>query len=395
MKKIVLFAVIICLLMTSCQQKNTQRNSSVSELRGIWISCYDHISAAGKTGSEYKTETDAMFELIKSHGFNTAFVHLRAFSDAFYESEIYPYSSFITGVEGGEIGFDPFAVMLESARENGISVHGWINPFRISSGNNPQKISDKNPAKKLIESGSDEICILENGIYYTPSSAENHRRIIDGVREIIEKYDIDGIHIDDYFYPSVSDEVDISLYSQYTSQGGGLSLEEWRKTNINAFVCALYTAVKAENPELIFSISPSARLDENEQTHFADCELWLAENGYADLIIPQIYFGFEHSTADFASLLSQWGNLRRNKNVKLACGIAAYKCGNTDEYALAGSAEWQENSDILARQLSCIRENPNYCGFVMFSFSDLTRSACSEEMENLRCILRGTDNEKD
>lgn len=394
MKKIVLFAVIICLLMTSCQQKKTEPQTD-SELRGIWISCYDHISAAGKTESEYKAETDAMFDLIKSSGFNTAFVHLRAFSDAFYESEIYPYSAFIAGTEGGEIGFDPFAVMLKSAEERGISVHGWINPFRISSGSNPEKISNKNPAKAILESGGDEICVLENGIYYNPSSAENHGRIIDGVREIIEKYDVDGIHIDDYFYPSVSDEVDITQYSQYTAQGGRLSLEEWRKTNVNAFVCALYTAVKAEDPKLIFSISPSARLDENERLHFADCELWLAENGYADIIIPQIYFGFEHGTADFSSLLSRWGNLRRNKNVKLACGIAAYKCGNADEYALAGKSEWQENTDILARQLSCIRNNPSYSGFVMFSYSDLTRSACSEEIENFKCILRGTDNEKD
>ncbi len=393
MKKIVLFAVIICLLMTSCQQKNSV-SSSDSELRGIWISCYDHISAAGKSEDEYRAETDAMFSLIRDYGFNTAFIHLRAFSDAFYESEIYPYSAFIAGVEGGEIGFDPFAVMLESAKENGISVHGWINPFRISSGNDPKKISHKNPAKKLIESGSDEICILENGIYYNPSCTENHGRIIDGIREIIEKYDVDGIHIDDYFYPSVSEEVDGAQYSHYTASGGRLNLPEWRKVNVNAFVSALYKAVKSANPELIFSISPSARLEENAELHFADCGLWLSEKGYADWIIPQIYFGFEHETADFATLLSQWGNLRRNENVELACGIAAYKCGKADEYALSGSAEWQENTDILARQLSCIRENPSYSGFVMFSYSDLTRADCGEEIENFKRTLRGKDNEK-
>lgn len=394
MKKIVLFAVIICLLLTSCQQKNSEPSPDTAEMRGIWISCYDHISTAGKTESEYKAETDAMFDLIKSSGFNTAFVHLRAFSDAFYDSKIYPYSAFIAGVEGGEIGFDPFAVMLKSASERGISVHGWINPFRISPGNDLAKISNQNPAKPLIEADSDEICILENGIYYNPACAENHGRIIDGVREIICKYDIDGIHIDDYFYPSASEKVDAKQYSQYTDNGGMLSLEEWRKINLNAFISAIYTTVKAENPELVFSISPSAMLEENEKTHFADCEMWLSESGYADLIIPQIYFGFEHGTADFASLLSQWGNLKRNKNVKLACGIAAYKCGKADEYALAGKSEWQENTDILARQLSCIRANPSYSGFVMFSYSDLTRSSCSEEMENFKCILRGTDNEE-
>ena len=395
MKRIVLFAIIICFLFTSCQQKNTDSPSDIPELRGIWIPYYDHISASGKSADEYKAETDKMFELIKSFGFNTAFVHMRAFSDAFYESEIYPYSAFIAESEGADIDFDPFTILLESAKENNISVHGWINPFRISSSGNIDKISISNPAKPLIESKSDEICILENGIYYNPSCEENHSRIIDGIREIIRKYDVDGIHIDDYFYPSVSKAVDEKQYSEYVSKGGGMTLEEWRTSNINAFVSALYTAVKAENSKLIFSISPSGKTDDNKLIHFADCELWLAGNGYADLIIPQIYFGFEHGTADFTTLLNQWGNFERNKNISLACGIAAYKCGNTDEYALAGKAEWQENTDILARQLSCIRNNPDYNGFVMFAYSDLTRAACSEEMQNFKSTLRGTNNEKD
>lgn len=395
MKKIILSAVIICLLLTSCQQKKEDFSPDTAEMRGIWISCYDHISAQGKTESEYKTETDEMFELIKNFGFNTAFVHLRAFSDSFYESDIYPYSAYIAGSQGAHLDFDPFAVMLESAEEKGISVHGWINPFRISSDKNADKISEKNPAKKLVESGSDEICILENGIYYNPSCTENHKRITEGIREIVKKYDIDGIHIDDYFYPSVSAQVDSAQYSQYTSQGGKLSLEEWRKENINAFVSALYKAVKTENPNLIFSISPSGRLEENKEKHFADCEMWLSEEGYADMIIPQIYFGFEHETADFTSLLVQWGALRRNKNTDLACGIGAYKCGTFDEYALSGNKEWQEHTDILTRQLACIRANTEYSGFVMFSYGDLTRADCAEEMQKLKVLLRGTDNEKD
>lgn len=387
MKKIILSAIIICLLLTSCQHKKEDLPVT-NEIRGIWISCYDHISAQGKTESEYKAETDEMFEKIKTFGFNTAFVHLRAFSDAFYESDIYPYSAYIAGTQGAQLSFDPFAVILESAKEKGISIHGWVNPFRISSDKNADKISEKNPAKKLIESGGDEVCILENGIYYNPSCTENHGRITEGIREIIRKYDIDGIHIDDYFYPSVSDRVDSVQYSQYTSQGGRLSLEEWRKENINTFVSALYKAVKAENSDLIFSISPSGRLEENKEKHFADCEMWLSEEGYADLIIPQIYFGFEHETADFTSLLVQWGALRRNKNTDLACGIGAYKCGTYDEYALSGNKEWQEHTDILARQLACIRANTEYSGFVMFSYSDLTRADCAEEMQNLK---RGTN----
>lgn len=388
MKKIIPLILIICLLLPSCQIKNKEpitaehNNKPISdELRGIWISCYDHIDASNKSRYEYKLETDKMFKNIKEYGFNTAFVHLRAFSDAFYKSDIYPYSSFIAGNEGNDIPFDPFEVILESASEHQISVHGWINPFRISSQNDVSLISNKNPAKAVIESGNKngEICVLSNGIYYNPSLTDNHKMIIDGVREIISKYDIDGIHIDDYFYPSTDETIDKKQYDNYLSDGGRLSLSEWRKTNVNSFVSALYLAVKAEKNELIVSISPSAKFDENKNNLYADVELWLSQKGYADLIIPQIYFGFEHETLGFEKLLNQWGELKRNNTVSLACGIAAYKCGSVDDYAGTGKNEWQKNTDILSKQLISIKKNSNYCGFVVFSYNDLIRENCKNE----------------
>ncbi len=357
-----------------------------NELRGIWISCYDHIPAAGKTREEYKSATDKMFKNIKDMGLNTAFVHLRAFSDAFYKSEIYPYSSYIAGTEGANLPFDPFAVMLESAKKYGISVHGWINPFRVSTKKDTSLLSEKNPAKAIINSGNadGEICILSNGIYYNPSCPSNHQRIIDGVREIISKYDIDGIHIDDYFYPSTDSSIDKKQYSQYKSEGGTLSLSDWRRNSVNAFVSSLYSAVKSADSSLTFSISPAAQLDKNYDEYYADCELWLSRTGYADLIIPQIYFGFEHETLGFSSLLKKWSSLSRASGVKLACGIAAYKCGAKDKYAGSGAAEWQSNTDILARQLKAIRNNKSYSGFVVFSYQDLNRNACKTEIQNLK-----------
>ncbi|MDY5949386.1 MAG: family 10 glycosylhydrolase [Oscillospiraceae bacterium] len=355
-------------------------------MRGIWISCYDYISAAGKTRSEYKAETDKMFKNIAACGFNTAFVHMRAFSDAFYESDIYPYSSFVAGTEGAPLPFDPFKVILESAKKYGISVHGWINPFRVSTKNDPSLLSASNPAKKILDGGNSEgeVCILKNGIYYNPACVSNHKLILDGVREIIGKYDIDGIHIDDYFYPSTDKSIDSKQYSQYKASGGALSLAEWRRASVNSFVSSLYSTVKATNSNLTVSISPAAQIEKNKNELYADCALWLSSKGYADIIIPQIYFGFEHETLDFQSLLAEWAALPRNPQIKLVCGLAAYKCGKNDAYAGAGSAEWQENTDILARQLKCIRKNKNYSGFVVFSYKDLNRAACKTEIQNLK-----------
>lgn len=331
-----------------------------------------------------------MFQTIADCGLNTAFVHLRAFSDAFYESDIFPYSSYIAGKEGATLPFDPFEVVLESAKKYGISVHGWINPFRVSTKTDASLLSENNPAKKILDAGNKngEICILENGIYYNPSCASNHRLILDGIKEIITKYDIDGIHIDDYFYPSTDEKTDETQYSEYKSAGGALPLSEWREINVNAFVSALYSAVKSADGTLTVSISPDAKLERNRNELYADCELWLAEKGYADLIIPQIYFGFEHETRAFKTLLDEWGSLSKNESIALACGIAAYKCANADEYAGTGIGEWQRNTDILARQLEAIRKNEKYGGFVIFSYGDLLREDCKTEIQNLKDTIK-------
>ncbi len=389
MKKLIPFLLIIILLFSSCQQINTQPENKNPEMHGIWISCYDHISAEGKTEEEYKSETDKMFRNIADFGLNTAFIHMRAFSDSFYKSDIFPYSSYIAGTQGNKLAFDPFEIMLKSAEENGISVHGWINPFRVSTNPDPALLHKDNPAKKILESGNPdrEIVVLQNGIYYNPSCTSNHKLVIDGVREILENYNICGIHIDDYFYPSTDEAVDSIQYKQYIQSGGTLPLNEWRTANVNAFVSGLYNTVKSYGDEIIFSISPSADSEKNKNELYANCELWLKEKGYADLIIPQIYFGFEHTKFAFTDLMNKWSSFEKNPDVDLACGIAAYKCSLEDEYAGSGSNEWLNQNDILARQVSAIQNSSDYSGFVIFSYSDLERGTASEEFDNLRKIL--------
>ena len=393
MRKIIPFMMIICLLFSSCQLEKDEKSEiieSPEEIKGVWISCYDHISAYQKTKSQYLAETDRMFETIKSCGLNTAFVHLRAFSDAFYESDIFPYSSYIAGKQGNTLPFDPFEVMLTSAEKHGISIHGWINPFRISSKPDISALSNDNPARKIFESENKngEICILDNGIYYNPTCESNHKIILDGIKEIIRKYDINGIHIDDYFYPSTDKNIDKLQFGNYLSDGGCLSLNEWRKTNVNAFVSALYSTVKSENKDMIVSISPSANTETNENELYADCGLWLSEEGYADMIIPQIYFGFNHETHPFGETLKKWGAFERNPSVKLLCGIASYKCNEKYSYISENEKlDWQSRKNNLAMQVDGIRKNKNYCGFAVFSYGDLINEKCKEEIDNLRNII--------
>ena len=198
----------------------------------------------------------------------------------------------------------------------------------------------------------------------------------------------DGIQIDDYFYPSTDESIDRIQFEKYRSGGGSLSLSEWRIATVNAFVAAFYSAVKSFKEDLIISISPSANIKTNETELYADCRLWLSAEGYADLIIPQIYFGFNHESLPFSETLSEWGNFERSSSVKLACGIAAYKCNeNCSYYNENEKYDWQSRKNNLAMQVSMIKENRNYCGFAVFSYSDLTDDSCKEEIDNLKQLL--------
>lgn len=393
MKRLIPFFIIISFLLTSCQysgKTEPPKNSEKEPVKAVWVSCYDYTCAAGKSENDYRKITDEMFTNIKNCGFNTAFVHLRAFGDSFYKSDIFPYSSYIAGEEGAELPFDPFVILLESAKKNSVSIHGWINPFRISYNNNPELLSSKNPAKIILDSGNadGDVCILENGIFLNPAATYAQKLVLDGIREIINKYSISGIHIDDYFYPTADPAIDEFQYSEYLSQGGKLPLNEWRTENVTAFTAGLYSAVKAVNPQLTVSISPCAIAETNKNELYADCELWLKQKGFADIIIPQIYFGFEHEKNDFIKLAKEWAELPRHSEVKLMCGIAAYKCSLTDEYAGKGEKEWITKNDILTRQLEYISADQNYSGFAVFSYSDLIRENCKQEIDGIKILLK-------
>ncbi|MBQ6268226.1 MAG: family 10 glycosylhydrolase [Clostridia bacterium] len=369
------FFLIIPLLLSACQAAPQESDEAPEEIRAVWISCFDWESAAGKTEDAYRALTDATFSLLRTSGFNTAFVHLRAFSDAFYPSKLFPASAYIAGKRGGALEFDPFALMLESARTYGIAVHGWINPFRISNEPDPAQLCDGEPAKNILAAGdpNGRIAVLDNGIYYNPAAPENHALILAGVKEILENYDVAGIHIDDYFYPSEDPAIDRAQYAAYTNAGGDLPLREWRMQAVNTFVAALYDTVKAADPALTVSISPAGSLENNRETLCADVETWLSQPGYADWILPQLYFGFEHDTLPFDALLAEWAALPRDESVRLLCGLGAYKLGKADPYAGGGKTEWIDDPALLARQLESVRANDAYSGFAFFSFSDLLR----------------------
>lgn len=389
MKRI--FVLLMCFIITflsSCQSVNEKKEKE-DEIRALWISVYDLASFKGISEGGFRAKAENMFSDIEERGFNNVFFQVRPSGDALYESEIFPWSKYISGEEGKSPGYDPLGIFISCAHSHNIRIHAWINPYRISSVSaDMEKLSRNNPARKMYTENPDDIYLSTEGIYYNPASEKVRKLLLDGVREIVKNYDLDGIHIDDFFYPTTDGEIDKKAYEKYRKNSGTESLDEWRKIQVNAFVSGMYSAVKNEDEKIIVSISPSADISADEMVHYADVSLWCSENGYCDWIIPQVYYGFENEYMPYKDVLSRWKKLVTNEKIKLVIGLSPYKCGAEDLYAGKGRNEWIENDDILSRQLTFLRKK-KCCGFSLFSYNclDLANETMESEWKNFSLVL--------
>lgn len=344
-------------------------NRNTRELRGAWLTYYEISKlCSGKSESEYRASLTALLAALGKYSINTVFYQARAFSDSLYFSDNFPVSKYIVGSDGQKPDFDPLKVFIECAKEFNIDVHAWVNPFRISYGKDITDISSDHPAQKLYSEDKSALIICESGIYYNPASDRAIKLLLDGIRELVSGYDIKGIQFDDYFYPPCDFSDDKDMYETYVKSGGTLTLEQYRRNNVSEFVASVYSLIKSYDESISFGISPSAKLDYNENTVYADVSLWCNDDGYIDYIMPQIYYGFENSTMPFEKTAEEWAGIAENKNVALYCGLALYKSLKPDDNAGDGKNEWVENSDILSRQYKVLQKN-GYKGYALFSCS--------------------------
>ncbi len=366
------------------QEKKDGENKKIY---AVWLT-YSEIGSLVKNKSEeeYREDILKLFDNLQESKINTVFYQCRAFGDSFYTSGIFPVSKYIA-VDNKKLEFDPLQIFLEKAEIYNISVHCWINPYRISYDNEFENLPKNSPARKLYKSDKNALMICGEGIFLNPAHPESRKLVLDGIREILKKYKVAGIHFDDYFYPESEELTDEVLYKKYKNQGGALTLKEWRRENINVLVGSAYSLVKSENEDLVFSISPSANIEKCKNSFYADVEKWCREGGFADYIIPQIYFGFENESMPFEEVAKEWENLASQGNVELVCGLAPYKCGKKDENAGSGKNEWNENVNILSRQYEQLSGRKVWQGFSLFSYSycfgDNMTDISKKEIKNL------------
>lgn len=325
----------MCAVLCGCAVKKTPEQSIEEKpFIGVWISCYelDRMLDSGNFESEFPS----VCRKLGDFGVSDAFVHMRAFADSLFNSKYYAQKENTLAY-----GFDVPEFIINELKRCGIRTHAWINPFRTAP-----------------------------GTFSDPSDRKVCARVLGGIREIAENYDVAGIHFDDYFYPAGNDGIDEKSYEKYKKAAGDpLSKADWRRANISSLIFAVRDFLDGFYKKILFSVSPAADIEKNKNTYFADVETWCKE-GAVDLIIPQLYFGFDYPDKKFGfdNLISGWKKLKRSENTKLVIGLAAYKLGTKEP---PDSAEWQNGADILSRETEICLADGEISGVCFFSYSYL------------------------
>lgn len=352
---------------------------SDEEMRGVWVS-YMELSMeneSSKTQKAFEDKFTKIAQKCRESGFNTLIVQVRPFCDALYKSSYFPWSHILAGTQGVNPQYDSLQIMCDICKENNLKIHAWINPYRVSSNETPKKLSDNNPYIKNSEIGIK----TDNGIFLDPSNETAQQLISDGVKEIAENYDVDGIQFDDYFYPTEDKSFDKKQYEAYIEKYGkenSMSLDNWRMQNVNTLICKVYRTIKSVDSSVEFGISPQGNIGNNDGL-YADVKSWCTCKGFADYICPQIYFSLENPALTFEDCLNSWTSLDFDENVKLYIGLGGYKSGN-GEY---DEETWLLSDSILADEYDILRNNKSVRGFMLYSYNCLEDDTAKKEINNL------------
>lgn len=293
------------------------------EFRGVWIATVANINWPSKRNLsvfEQQIEALRLLDLLNEMNFNAVILQVRPSADAIYQSSLEPWSYFLTGEIGKtpEPFYDPLQFWIDEAHKRGMELHVWLNPYRAHHSNGG-KINSNAMASKMPE----EIVRLKNGMYwFDPSNKKTQNHVSEVVKDIVKRYDIDGVHFDDYFYPYASynggaDFPDHKSWNAYQKSGGKLTRADWRRQNVNIFIERIYKEIKDEKKHVKFGISPFgiwksgypegiSGMSQYDEL-YADAKLWL-NKGWVDYFTPQLYWPIDSKRQSFTKLLKWWSD---------------------------------------------------------------------------------------
>lgn len=360
---------------------------SGEEYRAVWISYLEWQSADFSSEDAFRAQMGSWFDQYAAMGLNTVLAQVRPFGDALYPSAIFPWSSVCTGTQGRDPGFDPLAVLVEEAHARGLRLEAWLNPYRLA-------LNDTVPgafsADNLATVHPEWVKQAAGGQYLDPSRQDVRDCIAAGVQEILDGYAVDGIHLDDYFYPTTDEVFDAA---EYAAAGTNLSLEDWRRENVNALVRQLYQLVHAGGRTagaVPLGISPQGNNDNNYAQQYSDAALWLSTPGYIDYAMPQVYWGYGYTTGSgstrfaFENITAEWLALPRAEGVALYFGLGAYRIGDGDggNYDHAQD-QWQTGRN-LADMVTTLR-GAGADGFGLYRSDFLLRNSAWPQLAQAEC----------
>ncbi len=374
---------------------NSYTALNYNEVKGVWISYFElYPILTGKSSSQFRSGIGEYYDNCLSLGINTVYVHVRPYGDAIYKSDYYPWSKYCTGYIGKDPGFDPLDIMIEEAHARGISFQAWVNPLRCYHENDAPKVSTAYKTGQWYDTKDGDYIVkvkskVDSYWWLNPAYKEVTDLIANGAAELVSKYDVDGVHIDDYFYPTTESYFDSIAYNASSYN----SLSQFRLDNCSRMVSGMYNAVKSHNPTALFGVSAQGNVTNNETQLYADVEKWSKEDGYVDYMAPQIYYGFDNGGQPFEQVVEQWDKMLAGTGKSLIPGLAVYKIGTEDKWAGSGRYEWKNDKEIIKRQIVKSQGTSNYGGVILYSYqfifepSSDVKQAVNKEISAFKPLL--------
>jgi uncharacterized lipoprotein YddW (UPF0748 family) len=348
------------------------------QLRGLWVATVTNIdwpSAAGTPAAEQQAGLIDWLDFAVEQRHNAVFFQVRPTADSFWPGALEPWSRYLTGSQGVDPGYDPLGLAVSEAHKRNLELHGWFNPFRVSMNTDISQLIPTHPARVH----PDWVITYGGKLYYNPGLPEVRAFCIAAIMDAVKKYDIDGVHFDDYFYPYPVAGETFDDADEFARYGHGLTLADWRRDNINKLILGLQAAIKKAKPWVKFGVSPFAvwrniatdplgsNTTAGAQTYddlYADTRRWVREE-WIDYIAPQVYWAGGFAPADYNVLVPWWADQVRGRDVHLYIGQATYKIGTSSQ-----SPDWsdpREMSDHLAFNAGV----PEVEGDIYFSAKDV------------------------
>lgn len=317
---------ILCILISLLSNNPTFASSSKREFRGVWVATVwglDWPSLAGKTEAIQKKQKEELLKMLdrfESLNFTTVCFQVRSMGDVMYNSELEPWSTFLTGKRGEDPGWDPLEFIVDECHNRGLECYAWVNPFRWSTGTDYSTPQDNEWKKRGW--------LLKHGKYtvFNPGREDVRQHVVDICREIVTGYEVDGLIFDDYFYPNrIPETSDMPDYQDYINETPWISFGDWRRANVHKAVADVYAMIEEERPDIVFGISPAgvAGKDDTSSSKWgmepitvkaADWQyneiysdpLGLLYERTVDFISPQIYWHTDHALAPYAPIAQWW-----------------------------------------------------------------------------------------